>query len=85
MGETAGKMDLIKAGYRGKRRAGDWQAQSPGRGMVRMFRVVVEPPIGGTFLSGCEVRGKLMVETEVDRVFKYIHISLTGRAQVRTL
>ena len=84
MGEMASEVELIK-GYRGRRQASDWQAQSTEKGtrMVRMFRVVVDPPIGGTFLSGSEVRGKLIVETEEDKIFKYIHISLTGRAQVR--
>ena len=50
---------------------------------VRMFRVEVDPPPQGTFLSGSEIRGQVLVDTAVARNFKYIHVSLTGSAQVR--
>lgn len=50
---------------------------------VKMFRVLVDPPSAGTFFSGSEVRGRVIVDTEEEKTFKYIHVSLTGRAQVR--
>ena len=49
-----------------------------------MFRVLVEPPPSGVFFSGSEVRGCVHVTTEEEKKFKYIHVSLTGRAQVRS-
>ena len=51
---------------------------------VVMFRVLVEPPPSGVFFSGSEVRGCVHVTTEEEKKFKYIHVSLTGRAQVRS-
>lgn len=51
---------------------------------VKMFRVLVDPPSAGTFFSGSEVRGRVIVDTEEEKTFKYIHVSLTGRAQVRS-
>ena len=52
---------------------------------VKMFRVLVEPPPAGVFFSGSEIRGCVQVTTEEEKKFKYIHVSLTGRAQVRDL
>lgn len=49
---------------------------------LKMFRVLVDPPSAGTFFSGSEVRGRVIVETEEEKTCKYIHVSLTGRAQV---
>ena len=54
-----------------------------GAAPVRMFRVLLDPPSAGAFFSGSEVRGRVQVDTEQEQKFKYIHISLTGRAQVR--
>ena len=50
-----------------------------------MFRVLVEPPPSGVFFSGSKVRGCVHVTTEEEKKFKYIHVSLTGRAQVSNL
>lgn len=62
-------------------------AESSGRdrdrgGVVKMFRVLVDPPSAGTFFSGSEVRGHVEVDTDEEKKFKYIHVSLTGRAEV---
>ena len=62
---------------------GSFAAKRRSRGCVNMFRVLVDPPSGGTFFSGSEVRGRVVVDTKEEKKFKYIHISLTGRAQVR--
>ena len=48
----------------------------------KMFRVLVDPPPTGTFFAGSEITGCVQVETQEEKKFKYIHVSLTGRAQV---
>ena len=53
-----------------------------GAAPVKMFSVLLDPPSAGAFFSGSEVRGRVQVDTEHEQKFKYIHISLTGRAQV---
>ena len=84
---------------RGRRRSGksrsaagnswpplSWTAGSAAHPQQRdgkMFRVLVEPPSAGVFFSGSEIRGYAQVTTEEEKKFKYIHVSLTGRAQVR--
>jgi hypothetical protein len=66
-----------------------WKNDTPGcstatggAAAVKMFRVLLDPPSAGAFFSGSEVRGHVQVDTEDEQKFKYIHISLTGRAQV---
>ena len=51
----------------------------------KMFRVIVEPPVAGTFFAGSDVRGCVQIDIQESKHFKYIHISLTGRAQVGTI
>ena len=53
-----------------------------GAAPVKMFSVLLDQPSAGAFFSGSEVRGRVLVDTEHEQKFKYIHISLTGRAQV---
>ena len=48
----------------------------------KMLRIVVDPPSAGAFFAGSDVTGRVQIDTEEDKKFKYIHISLTGRAQV---
>ena len=69
-----------------------WKNDTPGcstatggAAAVKMFRVLLDPPSAGAFFSGSEVRGHVQVDTEDEQKFKYIHISLTGRAQVRCI
>ena len=79
---TAATTSVVRANGRLEGNNGD-ALSSVASGAVRMFRVSVEPPSRGTFFSGSEIRGQVVVDTAVARNFKYIHISLTGSAQVR--
>ena len=45
--------------------------------------MAVDLPAQGTFFASSHVTGRLLVEKEEEKEFKYIHISLTGRGEVR--
>ena len=84
MGEAIVRSGRINASKSAKRSlaAGEWESSIVTGDMLRMFRVVVDPPEQGTFFAGSRVTGRLVVETEEDKEFKYIHVSLTGRGEV---
>lgn len=56
-----------------------------GDGAENMLRIIVDRPSAGAFVAGSDVTGSVQIDTEEDKKFKYIHISLTGRAQVSNL
>ena len=84
MGDAIVRSGRINASKSAKRSPaeGEWESSIVTGDMLRMFRVAVDPPAQGTFFAGSQVTGRLLVETEEEKEFKYIHISLTGRGEV---